>query len=145
AQTPGAPGLPGAAGPTPVTRAQAVAASPRVPIATPALTGSVALKGARIDDLYLTQFRETVDKNSPPVELLRPEGAQHAWFAEFGWTGANVPGLPTADTVWTVTQGATLAPGQPLTLTTTNGAGLTFTRKIQVDDRFMFTVTDTVA
>jgi YidC/Oxa1 family membrane protein insertase len=29
-------------------------------------------------------------------------------------------------------------------LTTTNGAGLTFTRKLEVDDRFMFTVTDTV-
>ena len=139
------PGVPGAAATTPVTRAQALAASPRVRIATPSLTGSIALKGARIDDLYLSQFRETVDKNSPPVELLRPEGAQHAWFAEFGWTGANVPGLPTSETVWTVAQGATLAPGQPLVLTTTNGQGLTFTRKIEVDDKFMFTVTDTVA
>lgn len=144
-QTPGAPGLPGATAAVVKTRAQALAASPRVPVATPALKGSIALKGARIDDLYLTQFRETVDRNSPPVELLRPEGAQHAWFAEFGWTGANVPGLPNADTVWTVAQGSTLAPGQPLVLTTTNGQGLTFTRKIEVDDHFMFTVTDTVA
>ena len=143
AQAPGAPGAAG--GPAPVTRGQALAASPRVAIATPALRGSIALKGARIDDLYLTQFRETVDKNSPPVELLRPEGAQHAWFAEFGWTGANVPGLPTADTVWTVAEGSTLAPGQPLVLTTANGQVLTFTRKISVDDRFMFTVADTVA
>ena len=138
-------GAPDVAGAAPVTRAQALATSPRVPIATPALNGSIALKGARIDDLYLTQFRETVDKNSPPVELLRPEGAQHAWFAEFGWTGANVAGLPTADTVWTVTQGSKLAPGQPLVLTTSNGQGLTFTRKIEVDDKYMFAVTDTVA
>jgi YidC/Oxa1 family membrane protein insertase len=139
-----APGAAAAAA-GPVSRGQALATSPRVPIATPALKGSIALKGARIDDLFLTQFRETVDKNSPPVELLRPEGAAHAWFAEFGWTGANVPGLPGADTLWTVAQGSTLAPGQPVVLTTTNGQGLTFTRKIEVDDRFMFTVTDTVA
>ena len=142
------PALPGAAPGSvgqPVTRAQALAASPRVPIASPALKGSIALKGARIDDLFLTQFRETVDKNSPPVELLRPEGAQHPWFAEFGWTGQNVPGLPGPDTLWTVAQGSTLAPGQPVVLTTSNSQGLTFTRKIEVDDRFMFTVTDTVA
>jgi YidC/Oxa1 family membrane protein insertase len=144
AQAAGVPAAPGTPGAAPVTRAQAVAASPRVPIATPSLTGSIALKGARIDDLFLTQYRETVDKNSPPVELLRPEGAQHAWFAEFGWTGANVPGLPSADTLWTVTQGATLSPGKPLVLTTSTTQGLTFTRRIEVDDRFMFTVTDTV-
>lgn len=138
---PGAPAL----GAVPVSRAQALAASPRVAIDTPALKGSIALRGARIDDLQLTQFRQTVAKDSPPVVLLRPEGAPFAWFAEFGWTGANVPGLPTADTVWTLTQGSTLAPGKPLLLSTTNGAGLTFIRKIEVDDRFMFTVTDTVA
>jgi YidC/Oxa1 family membrane protein insertase len=128
-----------------VTRAEAAAASPRVPIDTKALSGSVSLRGARIDDLYLNQYRETVDDDSPPVELLRPEGARHAFFAEFGWTGSNLPGLPTADTLWTVVEGSRLAPGQPLVLQTANGQGLTFTRKIEVDDKFMFTVTDTVA
>ena len=63
------------------------------------------------NDLYLVQYRETVDKNSPPVELLRPEGAPHAWFADFGWTGAGVAGLPAFDSNWTLTQGDKLAPG----------------------------------
>jgi len=80
----GAPAAPTVGGEGPLTRGQALAASPRVAIATPSLKGSIALKGARIDDLWLTQFRQTVDRSSPPVELLRPEGAQHAWFAEFG-------------------------------------------------------------
>ena len=128
-----------------VSRQTAAAASPRVRIETPALSGSVSLRGARLDDLYLKQYRETVAKNAPPVELLRPEGAKHAQFAEFGWAGANVPGLPTAATIWTQTAGSTLAPGAPVTLQTTNGAGLTFTRQISVDDRFMFTISDTVA
>jgi YidC/Oxa1 family membrane protein insertase len=128
-----------------VPRQEAAAANPRVPVATPALSGSISLRGARIDDLFLKSYRTTVDKSSPPVELLRPEGAEFAYFAEFGWTGANLPGLPNADTVWQVAEGSTLAPGQPLTLRTANGQGLTFTRKIEVDERYMFTVTDTVA
>ncbi len=126
-------------------RATVVATTPRVPVATPALSGSIALRGARIDDLFLTDYRTTVDPSSPPVELLRPEGADHAWFAEFGWTGANLSGLPTPDTRWTVVEGERLAPDSPVTLRYSNGQGLTFTRKIAVDDRYMFTVTDTVA
>lgn len=138
----GAPSL-SATRPT-LTRSEAAAASPRMAIDTPALSGSLALRGGRIDDLYLKGYRETVARNSPPVELLRPEGAQNAWFAEFGWTGANVPGLPGPDTVWTQTAGQRLAPGQPVSLTYTSPGGLVFTRTVSVDDRFMFTITDSV-
>jgi len=130
--------------PTAVTRQAAVAASPRVPISTPSLKGSLSLKGARIDDLYLVKYRQTLDAPQP-VELFRPEGTQYAWFAEVGWAGANVPGLPGPQTEWTLAKGSTLAPGQPVTLTYANGQGLTFTRVIAIDDRYMFTVTDTVA
>jgi YidC/Oxa1 family membrane protein insertase len=142
-QAPGAPAAPQV--PAAVTRAAAIAAGPRVPIETPSLRGSLSLKGGRIDDLYLIQYRQTVARNSPPVELLTPEGTEHPFFAEMGWVGANIPGLPNAQTVWTLAQGSRLAPGQPIVLTYTNGAGLTFTRQVAVDDKFMFTVTDTVA
>jgi YidC/Oxa1 family membrane protein insertase len=131
-------------GPVAVTRQDAVGASPRVPIATPSLKGSLSLRGARIDDLYLVNYRQTL-KSPEPVELLRPEGSQYAMFVDVGWVGANVPGMPGPNTLWTLAKGSTLAPGQPVTLTYANGAGLTFTRVISVDDRFMFTVTDTVA
>ena len=139
------PGLAAPQVPQAMTRAAAVAASPRVPIATTSLKGSLSLRGGRIDDLYLVGYRQSLDKNAPPVELLRPEGATHAWFADMGWTGANVPGLPDAQTLWTLAQGSVLAPGKPVTLTYDNGQGLTFTRVISVDDKFMFTVKDTVA
>ncbi len=128
-----------------VTRAAALAASPRVPVATPALMGSISLRGGRLDDLFLTQYGQTTDKGSPPVEMLRPEGAAFPWFVDFGWVGQNVPGLPGPLTQWTLAQGSTLAPGQPITLTYANGQGLTFTRKIEVDKDYMFTLTDTVA
>ncbi len=118
----------------------------RVPIQTPTLRGSLSLTGARIDDLFLTRYRETLDEDSPAVELFRPEGMRHAYQALFGWNGPNIPGgTPGKDTPWRLTEGATLTPTTPVTLTWDNGAGLRFTRRISVDDSYMFTVTDTVA
>ncbi len=131
--------------PQALTREAAIVASPRVPIETPELRGSLSLRGGRIDDLYLSKYRQTIAKGAPPVELLRPEGAQYPWFVDIGWVGANIPGLPGRNSVWTLAQGDRLAPGRPVTLTYTNGAGLNFTRRIAVDEKYMFTVTDTVA
>ena len=76
---PGAPAgapvsLPGNLAPldaaAPKTRAEALAASPRVKIDTPALSGSLALKGARLDDVSLKAYRETTSPTSPNIVLL---------------------------------------------------------------------------
>jgi YidC/Oxa1 family membrane protein insertase len=131
---------PGAA--TYVSRAQALSGSPRVPIDTPALAGSIALKGGRLDDLFLKDYRETIAKTSPPVEIFRPEGAKDAYFTDFGWTGAAP--TPGPMTVWRQTGGGTLSPGAPVTLSWDNGQGLTFTRIVSVDKLYMFTVVDAV-
>ena len=147
---PGSPQVPGhAAAPSaaaPVNRAAALAASPRVPIATDNVQGSIALKGARIDDLALVRFRETVDPKSPPVILLSPSGTADPFYAEFGWTGGDGSDLklPTADTVWTRAGSGALGVGQPVTLTYDNGEGLEFRRTIAVDDKFLFTIKDEV-
>ncbi|MGB8237069.1 MAG: membrane protein insertase YidC, partial [Pseudolabrys sp.] len=146
----GTPQIPGqAAAPTaaaPVNRAAALAASPRVPIATDNVQGSIALKGGRIDDLALVRFRETVDPKSPPVTLLSPSGTADPFYAEFGWTGGSNSDLklPTSETVWTRTGSGALGVGQPVTLTYDNGEGLAFRRTIAVDDKFLFTIKDEV-
>lgn len=127
-------------------RTQALGTGARVPIQTPTLTGSLSLQGARIDDLFLTRYRETIAKDSPAVELFRPAGMRHAYFAQFGWAGPNIPGgVPGPNTPWRLTQGSTLTPTTPVTLTWDNGQGLRFTRVIAIDAEYMFTVTDTVA
>ena len=143
-QVPGA--APVAVPGTPVTRAAAIAASPRVTIATESLQGSIALKGGRIDDLALVKFRETVDPKSPPIVLLSPSGSPDPFYAEFGWTnaaGATIA-VPTADTVWTQDGTGALSIGKPVTLTFDNGQGLQFRRTIVVDDKYLFTVKDEV-
>ncbi|WCT74290.1 membrane protein insertase YidC [Sphingomonas naphthae] len=124
-------------------RAIVLREAPRVAIATPKLKGSISLKGARIDDLVLVTYGETIAKNSPPVRLLSPGGTADAYFAGFGWTGQGAA-LPGADTVWAA-DGATLAPGKPVTLSWNNGQGQLFRIRFDVDADYLFTVTQTVA
>jgi YidC/Oxa1 family membrane protein insertase len=142
---PQAPALPNAT-PT-LTREAALATSPRIGIDTPRLSGSLALKGGRIDDLALVLYRETVDPNSPPIELLAPSGSPHPFYAEFGWTGATgtTAKLPGADTLWRQDGAGALSIGHPVALVYDNGEGLLFHRTITVDDKYLFTVKDDVA
>jgi YidC/Oxa1 family membrane protein insertase len=127
------------------TLAAAIAGQPRVDIETPSLHGSIALTGARFDDLTLAKYHETVDKKSPEMLLLSPPGTAEPYLAEFGWVAAE-PGtvkLPGSDTVWKAS-GGTLTPSNPVTLTWDNGQGLEFTRTISVDPDYMFTIKDGV-
>jgi YidC/Oxa1 family membrane protein insertase len=143
----GAPSVPGTTPAAPVlTREAALAASPRVRIDTPSLSGSISLKGGRIDDLSLVKFRETVDPTSPAVVLLSPSGSPHPFYVEYGWTppdGVTVK-LPNSETVWQQRGSEPLAVGRPVTLVWDNGEGLEFRRTIAVDDKYMFTVKDEV-
>lgn len=146
----------------------------RVAIETPSLTGSLSLEGARLDDLALKGYRVTLDSPElvrllTPEGSPFPYYIVHGWTAGEGLGAEDVPG---PDTVWSLADGApppdaadpgpateagaeggteeagdlvaTLTPESPVTLTWDNGAGLVFTRVISVDDKFMFTVTDTV-
>jgi YidC/Oxa1 family membrane protein insertase len=140
--TPQLPAPPSTAPPAQLSREEALAKSKRIAIETPRLAGSIALTGARIDDLSLIQYRETVDPNSPAIVLLSPSGSPHPYYAEFGWIGdANMPG---SDTVWTQVGSGSLGVGHPVTLVWDNGQGLIFRRTIAVDDKYLFTVNDEV-
>jgi len=126
------------------TVSQVLAASRRVTIDTPSIDGSIDLKGGKIDDITLKDYRETIDPKSPNIRLFSPPGAPDAYWAETGFVSAGGAKTPNFDTVWTADV-ATLTPTQPVTLTWDNGAGLVFKRVIAVDEKYMFTVTDSVA
>ncbi len=130
---------------TVMPRAQALTQAPRVRISTPSLHGSISLEGGRLDDLSLVKYRETVDPASPEIVLLSPNGAEHPYKAEFGWSlaqGATAK-LPDGDTRWT-TSADELTVGHPVDLSWDNGEGLKFVRTYAVDENFMFTVTQRV-
>jgi len=125
-------------------REEVIGVSPRVSIKTPRLTGSIALRGARIDDLVLTQYHETIDPASDPIVLFSPEGSAKPYFSRFGWASGdpNIT-LPKADTLWQA-EGGPLTPSSPVTLTWNNGEGLTFEQTLEIDENYLFTVTQRV-
>jgi YidC/Oxa1 family membrane protein insertase len=127
-------------------RATVIAATKRISIDTPALSGSINLKGAALDDLHLNKYRETVDPKSPLITLLSPSGTQDAYFVEQGFVAA--PGssveTPGKDTEWQAQDGAALKAGAPVTLTWDNGKGVKFTREISVSEDYLFTTKETV-
>src|SRR5215471_6128454 len=130
-------------------RAEAIAqSSERAAIETPTLGGSINLNGGRFDDLRLLgpKFHETLDPNSPQIELLSPGTAEHPYFAEFGWMAAagQTQQVPNGQTLWRQTQGGKLSPGNDIELSYDNGNGLVFTRRVSVDQRYMFTIIDSV-
>ena len=118
--------------------------SPRITIESPRLSGSIARLGGRIDSITLLDYREEADEDSPNIVLLQPRDAARPYFADFGWiTAQEGVALPQPDTLWDADK-STLAPGRPVTLRWDNGAGLKFTRKIDIDENFVFTVTQSV-
>ena len=124
-------------------RAVVLKESPRIPIRTPKLDGSINLKGARIDDIVLPTYKETIAKDSPDVRLYSPAGTQDAYFAGFGWQGEGLK-TPNKDTVWTA-QGSELTPTSPVTLTWNNGVGQTFEIRLSVDENYMITAAQKVS
>jgi YidC/Oxa1 family membrane protein insertase len=118
---------------------------PRVKIAANRLSGSISLLGARLDDLVLTDYRETLAPNSPNVRLLEPASDPEPYYVQYGWSaepGTSIK-LPDNDTLWTAS-GDALSSGHPVTLSWDNGAGLTFQIMLSVDDNYMFTVQQSV-
>ena len=144
------PAVPGAAAPAPAaaalkSRAEVLGETPRIRIDTPKLHGSIALVGGRLDDLELAAYHETIDPTSPDIVLLSPRGATDPYFIDVGWSSGDksIP-VPNDETRWTAKTEGALTPSHPVELTWDNGKGLTFTRRVAVDDNYLFTVTQSV-
>ncbi len=118
--------------------------APRVLVDNARLTGSLDLRGARLDDLRLDDYGTTPDPASPRIRLLYPAGTATAYYAQFGWTTTEEDvTVPGPDAEWRVVSGR-VAPGEELVLRWENGGGLVFEQRITVDEDYMFRVVRTV-
>ena len=117
--------------------------APRLAIATEKLSGTISLKGGRIDDLSLLGYKVELKEEAEDITLLRPVGQKGAYYAAYGWaalSGVEPSEVPNPETLWTVRGNETLELNSPVTLVWKNGKNLTFSRTISIDDNYMFTI-----
>lgn len=121
-----------------------IAEDTRISFENNSVSGSIRLKGARFDELYLSKYNETLDENSPKVELFKPAKTSNQYFADFGWLALdkNV-NLPSANSTWYTTD-SKISPEHPATLIWNGDSGIKITRNISMDDNYLFKITDTI-
>lgn len=141
----GLPAAPAAAPEKPLSREEALAASEnRLSFENTEISGTINLRGGRIDDLALRTYHKELGKKEP-VTVLEPRGQKFFRTVEYGWVGSDKAlSLPDPDTLWLVRGNAKLAKDAPVTLFWDNGQGLVFERTISLDDHYMFTIEDSV-
>jgi YidC/Oxa1 family membrane protein insertase len=132
---------PAVASNTPLPRTEALSLSPRVRIKSATVSGSIALKGARLDDLSFTRYRATTAPNSPAVTLFSPSRAETGYFADIGWSAASGKvTLPGPDTIWTADR-PELTPQTPVTLSWISPEGVRFSLNLALDPHYLLTIT----
>ena len=111
----------------------------RLPVEGPRVQGTLSLRGARLDDLVLRDYRETTAPNSPLVRMLAPREGGAPYYAQWGWTAADGrTAVPNNETDWQA-DGGPLSPGTPTTLRWDNGQGQVFEIALSLDENFMVT------
>jgi len=132
--------------PVPVKpRSEIVTQGGRVKIKNAQMHGSLDLNGGRLDDVALSEYFQTLGKKDN-VTVLNPRLTDFPRSVEYGWIASNQNvAVPNKNTNWSIRGNAQLLPGNPVTLVWDNGQGVTFERRLELDEHFMFTVTQRVA
>ena len=114
----------------------------RVLIQSNKITGSINLCGAKIDEIFLKDFKTSTREDSDFVQFFNPKDSGNAYWVESGWKAPkNIRyDLPGTDTLWVLEEGQTLTPDTPVIISWNNQNGLTFKQKISIDENYVFKI-----
>ena len=127
-----------------ISREDAIKDVERVSFENDKIKGSISLTGALIDDVILKNYNVDQTTDSKKVVLLNPKQINDSYFLETGWATSGNETVPDNQTKWEVKGNQTLKPNQPITLEWNNQKGLTFLKKIEIDDEYLITVNEEV-
>ena len=103
------------------SREDVISTTKRISFKNSSVEGSINLKGAIIDDLILSKYKNTLDPDSENIQLLLPDGTANPYYIETGWKelkGTNID-LPNLETEWE-SDNLNLSPTNPISLSWTN-------------------------
>ena len=127
-----------------ITRDKALSQTKRLVFKNGEVQGSINLRGGVIDDLSLSQYFETLEKKEN-VKLLSPVQTERSRQVDYGWVSKNKSlQLPNAQSEWRVRGNRELSVEAPVTLVWENGQGLRFERHIDLDEHYVFKITQRV-
>ena len=128
-----------------ISRENSIKGSDRFYFENKNVKGSITLKGALIDDIVFKNYKEEINDNRKVV-YLNPKETKDGYFIETGWATSNLEkaSVPSPDSEWKVKGNKKLLPGNPVIIEWNNKSGLIFRKKIELDDKFLFKVTQEV-
>ena len=128
-----------------ISRDDAIKSVKRVNFENENVKGSISLKGFLIDDILFKKYNTEVNSDEK-VKYLNPSETNDGYFVETGWAASNTTNtpLPTKNSIWNVVGNNKLSVGNPVTAEWNNKSGLTFRKKIELDEKFLFKVTQEV-
>ena len=128
-----------------ITRSDSINKTKRIKIENGSIKGSISLEGAIIDDIIFKNYKKTLD-GEEKVIFLNPKNSENEYFIETGWAsgGNEKVDLPLDSTLWEVKGNNILTPNNPVTLQWNNGKDLIFTKKIELDDKFLFKISQSI-
>ncbi len=127
-----------------ITRDEALKQTKRIKFENDNIIGSISLKGASIDDLTFKNYK--VDLNDEKrVTLLGPRNIEEGYLVESGFvTNDKNIDIPNSDTVWSIIGNKELTDQTPIKLSWKNKQGIIFEKKISLDDKYLFTIKQSV-
>ena len=128
-----------------VTRNEAIDYASRVKIENNNIKGSISLQGAIIDDIIFKNYNISLDSDEKVI-FLNPKDTSKGYYIETGWASNSKEKLklPLDNTIWKVKGNNLLTPNSPVVIEWDNNEGLIFTKKIELDDKFLFRITQSV-
>ena len=127
-----------------ISREEALKNSERIIIENDSIIGSMKLEGALIDDISFKKHKQNLENNLN-VEFLNPSQTENGFYVETGWTSiGNKIKVPSKKTIWKINGNKILSDNQPVVLEWDNGEGIIFKKKIELDNKYLFKVTQEV-
>ena len=127
-----------------ISREEALNQSERINFENESIVGSISLKGGVIDDLTFKQYNVSLDSQEK-VTLLSPRNSKDGYLIESGFitSDKNVE-IPNSNSIWKVSGNNKLTDQSPIKISWTNDQGITFEKEIALDDKYLFSIKQSV-